>query len=71
MLNDHSCGYSQNCCYAKQLSIALLNVSHPPTGVQTHGGEDTPYIYYFLDTLSSGPNYKSLFGPPTPGCTVT
>ena len=36
MLNDCSRGYLQNCCYAKQLSMALLHVSHPP--VQTCGG---------------------------------
>ena len=27
------------------------------------------YLYYFPDTLSSGPHYKSLFGGP-PGCTL-
>ena len=42
MLNDHSRGYLQNCCYSKQLSIALLLVSHPP--VQTYGGKDIPYF---------------------------
>ena len=46
MLNDHSRGYLQNCCYSKQLSMALLHVSHPPA--QTCGGEDILYIYIFL-----------------------
>ena len=36
MLNDHSRGYLQNCCYAKQLSMARLHASHPPA--QTCGG---------------------------------
>ena len=46
MLNDHSRGYLQNCCYSKQLSVALLHASHPPA--QTCGGEDIRYIYIFL-----------------------
>ena len=46
MLNDHSRGYLQNCCYSKQFSMALLLVSHPPA--QTCGGEDILYIYFFL-----------------------
>ena len=46
MLNDGSRGYLQNCCYVKQLSMALLHVSHPPA--QTCGGEDILYIYTFL-----------------------
>ena len=45
MLNDHARGYLQNCCYSKQLSMALLHASHPP--VQTCGGEDIIYIYFF------------------------
>ena len=31
MLNDHSRGYLQNCCYAKQLSVALLPVPPSPS----------------------------------------
>ena len=31
MLNDCSRGYLQNCCYVKQLSMALLYVSHLPS----------------------------------------
>ena len=46
MLNDSSSGYLQNCCYSKQLSMALLHASHPPA--QTCGGEDILYIYFFL-----------------------
>ena len=46
MLNDHSRGYLQNCCYAKQLSMALLHVSYLP--VQACGGEDILYVYIFL-----------------------
>ena len=42
MLNDHSRGYLQDCCYATQLSMALLHVSHPPA--QTYGVEDIIYI---------------------------
>ena len=64
MLNDCSRGYLQNCCYAKQLSVALFHVSHPPA--QTCWGEDILYIYIFSNisqTLSSGPHYKSLFAP--------
>ena len=44
MLNDHSRGYLQNCCYSKQLSMALLHVSHPPA--QTCGGEDILHIFF-------------------------
>ena len=61
MLNDGSRGYLKNCCYAKQLSMALLHVSHPP--VQTCRAEDISY-FYFLDILSSEPHYKSFFGGP-------
>ena len=46
MLNDRSRGYLQNCCYSKQLSMALLHVSHPPA--QTCGGEDIIYIYIYI-----------------------
>ena len=46
MLNNCSRGYMQNCCYAKQLSMALLHVSHPPA--QTCGGDDILYIYIFF-----------------------
>ena len=46
MLNDRSRGYLQNCCYAKQFSMALLHVSHPPA--QTCGGEDILYVYISL-----------------------
>ena len=31
LLNDRSRGYLQNCCYSKQLSMALLHASHPPS----------------------------------------
>ena len=36
------------------------------------GGEDILYFQYFLDTLSSGPYHKSLFGAPhmTAPCTL-
>ena len=46
MLNDGSRGYLQNCCYAKQLSMALLHVSNPPG--QTCGGEDILYIFFLI-----------------------
>ena len=46
MLNDRSRGYLQNRCYSKQLSMALLHVSHPPA--QTCGAEDILYIHFFL-----------------------
>ena len=46
MLNGYSWSYLQNCCYAKQLSMALLHVSHPP--VQTCGGEDIPCIFFSI-----------------------
>ena len=46
MLNDHSRGYLQNCCYSKQLSMALLHSSHPPA--QTCGGEDILYIFFLI-----------------------
>ena len=46
MLNDRSRGSLQNCCYSKQLSIALLHASHPLA--QTCGGEVIIYIYKFL-----------------------
>ena len=71
MLNDHSRGYLQSCCYSKQLSMALLHVSYPPA--QICGGEDILHIsffLYFLDTLSSEPNYKSPFEAPPLGCTL-
>ena len=50
MLNNHSRGQLQSCCCTKQLSMALLHVSHYPA--QTGGGEDILYIFfqYFLDT---------------------
>ena len=43
MLNDGSRSYLQNCCYAKQLSMALLHVFHFP--VQTCG--DEAILYFF------------------------
>ena len=46
MLNDCSRGYLQNCCYSKQLSMALLQESHPPP--QTCGGEDILYIFFSI-----------------------
>ena len=46
MLNNCSRGYLQNCCYSKQLSMALLHASHPPA--QTCGGKDILCIYIFL-----------------------
>ena len=68
MLNDHSRGYLQNFCYSKQLSMALLHVSHPPA--QTCGGENILYFFSSISwTLSSGPHYKSLFEVPL-GCTL-
>ena len=68
MLNKSVASYLQNFCYADQLSMALLYVSHPL--VQICGGEDILYFQYFLDTLSSGPQYKFLFGGGLPGCTL-
>ena len=50
-------------CYAEQLSIAQLHLSHPP--LQTCGGEDILYIYFNISwALSYGPHYKSLSGGP-------
>ena len=46
VLNNRSRGYLKNCRYSKQLSMALLHVSHPPA--QTCGGEDILYIYFFF-----------------------
>ena len=46
MLNDCSRGYLQNCCYAEQLSMALLHAPHPPA--QTCGGKDILYICIVL-----------------------
>ena len=46
VLNDCSRGYLQNCCYSKQLSMALLHASHPPA--QTCRDEDILFIYIFL-----------------------
>ena len=46
MLIDCSRGYLQNCCYAEQLSMALLHAPHPPA--QTCGGEDILYIFLFF-----------------------
>ena len=46
MLNDCSRGYPQNCCYSKQLSMALLHASHPPA--QSGGGEDILYIFFLI-----------------------
>ena len=65
MVNDHSRGYLQNCCYSKQLSMALLHASHPQIRLV---GVRTSYIYISW-TVSSGPHYKSLFGPRL-GCTL-
>ena len=66
MLNDHSSGYLQNRCYSKQLSMALLHVSHPPA--QTCGAEDILYIYiffyYFLDTEFWTPLQIPICAPP-------
>ena len=66
MLNDCSRGYLQNCCYAKQFSMALLHAFHPQA--QTCGGEDILCMYFpnISWTPSSGPHYKSLFGPHPP-----
>ena len=56
-------------------AVAMQNSSQWPCSmcrippVQTCEGEDILYIY-FLDTLSSGPYYKSLFAPPPLGCTL-
>ena len=70
MLNDRSRGNLQNCCYSKQLSMALLPASHPPA--QTCGGEDILYVYIFL--IFSG---HRVLGPitnpyvaPLLGCTL-
>lgn len=52
----------QNFCYTKQLLMALLHVSLPPT--HTCAWEWVRTFYYFLDILSSGPHSKCgpLFG---------
>ena len=54
MLNDHSRGYLQSCCYSKQLSMALLlHASHP--AAQTCRGHHVGvcvcvcvYIYVYI-----------------------
>ena len=43
MLNNRSRGCLQNCSYSKQLSMALLLVSHP--SAQACGGEDILFIF--------------------------
>ena len=53
MLNDLSRGYLQNCCYLKQLWMALLHVSYPPA--QSGGGEDILYTYIFFSNISWTP----------------
>ena len=65
MLNDHSRSYLQNCCYSRQVSMALLHASHPPA--QTCRGEDILYMYFsnISWTPNSGPHYKSPFAPST------
>ena len=53
MLNDCSRGYLQNCCYSKQLSMALLHASHPPA--QACGSQDILHIYiYFFFLIFPG-----------------
>ena len=44
MLNDHTRGKLQSCCYAKQLWMALLHLSLPPA--QACGGEDILYLFF-------------------------
>ena len=46
MLNNHSRGYLQNCCYSKQLLRALLHLVNPPA--QTCGSEDILCTHIFL-----------------------
>ena len=70
MLNDHSRGYLQNCCYSEQLSMALFHVSHPPA--QTCGGKDILYKYFFLIFLGHrvlDPITNPYVVPPL-GCTL-
>ena len=68
MLNDCFRGYLQNCCYSKQLSMALLHVSHPRA--------QTSYIYIFFFSSISwthwvlDPIINPHLGSPPLGCTL-
>ena len=67
MLNDRSRGYLQNCCYSKQLSMALLHASHSPA--QTCGGWGQPIYIFFLIFPAHrvlDPITNPYFGPPSP-----
>ena len=48
-------------------SMTLPHVSHAPG--QTWGGKDILHFWYFLDTMTPRPNYKSLSEGWGPGCT--
>ena len=71
MLNDRSRGYLQNCCYSKQLSMALLHASHPQIRLV---GVRTSYIYIFFLIFPGNlefwtPLQIPSWGPPL-GCTL-
>ena len=59
-------------------TVAMQNSSHWPCSMCPIPqlrlvGVRASYTYffkYFLDTLSSGPHHKSLFGVPPPGCSL-